>query len=148
MYLRRAQPPCKTQRNWPSTLHLPERPLPAKQGHRDDAYLIGQQRAQSMMQVLTKSRTNTLQKSGHLLLTMRTCQPTKHNCLDSEPFGFVPDQATLDGLLTLLRPRSTRAGFPVAGTPVPRGLAAAVLSDAATRRSHQTMIGPATAMVS
>ena len=98
----------------------PRASLPAKQGHRDDAYLIGQQRAQSMMQVLTKSRTNTLQKSEHLSLKMRTCQPTKHNCLDSEPFGFVPDQATLDGLFTLLRARSTRAESPLAETPVPR----------------------------
>jgi hypothetical protein len=98
----------------------PSVPSRMKQGHRDDAYLIGQQRAQSMMQVLTKSRTNTLRKSEHLCSKMRTCQPTKYNCLDSEPFDFVPDQATLDDLPTPLAPRSTRAEFPLAGTPVPR----------------------------
>jgi hypothetical protein len=55
----------------------PEGPFPAKQGHRNDAYLIGQQRAQSMLQLLAKSRTNTSIKNRFLFSKMRACQPTK-----------------------------------------------------------------------
>ena len=101
-------------------LHPSESPLPARQGHRNDAYLVGQQRCAVYDANAFKVKNKHPAKSVCLFHKMRTYQPTKYNCLDSEPLDFVPDQATLDGLPTLFRPASIRAAFPCTGTPIPR----------------------------
>jgi len=61
------RPPCETQINWPSSTSKPPCVWPLiSQAAMANAYLIGQQRVQSMPQTLAKSRTNPVEISDHL----------------------------------------------------------------------------------
>src|SRR5438477_1359354 len=60
------RPLCETQINWPFTTCKPPCIWPLiSQGHDGNAYLIGQQRVQSMLQTRAKSRTIPVEICGN-----------------------------------------------------------------------------------
>ena len=60
------RPLCETQINWPSfNVQTTMRLAPNQSGRDGNAYLIGQQRVQSMLQTLAKSRTIAVEIHGN-----------------------------------------------------------------------------------
>src|SRR5437764_15142867 len=59
------RPLCETQINWPSSTCKPPCVWPNQSGRDGNAYLIGQQRVQSMLQTLAKSRTIPVEIHGN-----------------------------------------------------------------------------------
>lgn len=127
----------KTQINWPHNVRALRQPSIPKARLR--AYLIGQQRVQSMPQLRAKSRAQPLQIRD--LVTLRLSSLATTRVLETVSRGNVPAHdfhAAREGLPTLLRFASpTDLGC----RPLSRGLTAASRFAASSFRSHQTMMG-------
>src|SRR5438067_8680031 len=73
-----------------SKLYLTARLTFVKQGRCNETYSIGQQRPQSMPQLLSKSRRNSHQKIASCCCLKQSSQPIKYEGLDAEKAGLFP----------------------------------------------------------